>query len=141
MPGMGAPISIDVRERVVAAVHNGLTWQEATELFSVSIATVNRLMRLDRETGSVAPRDHGGGQRHRIPDERLAVLRELVDDRADATISELRVLYRDATKVDVSEATIGRALARLRLSRKKRASSTRSAQSRASKRRASRSEI
>lgn len=137
---MGAPISIEVRERVVAAVHNGLSWQEATELFAVSIATVNRLMRLDRETGSVAPRDHGGGQWHRIPDERLATLRELVDSRADATIGELRVMYRDATNVDVSEATIGRALARLGLSRKKRASSMRSARSRASKQRASRSE-
>ena len=58
---MVAPISLGLRQRIVAAVHEGMTWQEASELFAVGIAMVKRLVRMERETGSLAPREHGGG--------------------------------------------------------------------------------
>ena len=131
---MVAPISLGLRQRIVAAVHEGMTWQEASELFAVGIAMVNRLVRMERETGSLAPREHGGGQLHLIPDEQLPLVRALVNERADSTLAELCDSYREATGVATSEKTMGRALARLGLSRKKeRQSSTLNARSRGSK--------
>jgi transposase len=110
-----------------------MTWQEASELFAVGIATVNRLVRMERETGSLAPREHGGGQPHLIPDEQLPLVGALVNERADSTLAELCDSYREATGVATSEKTMGRALARLGLSRKQRQSSTLNARSRGSK--------
>lgn len=136
---MAAPIPVELRRRIVHAVRSGMTWQEASDLFAVGMATVNRLMRIDRERESLEPRGHGGGQRHRIPDDQLDRLRKLVDQRPDATIAELKESYRSETGVAVGDSTLWRALIRLGLSRKKRRSSTPSARSSASTKPGSRS--
>lgn len=132
---MSVPLPIELRERIVSAVDDGLTWEEAAELFRVGRATVNRLMRRRRERGSLEPDGHGGGHPYRIAEESLGILRELVAARPDATIAELRAAYGERTGFEVSEATIGRALRdRLGLSRKKSPSSTRNKRGNASKR-------
>lgn len=120
MRAMSVPLPIELRERIVAAVNDGMTWLEAAETFRVGRATVNRLMRLMRDTGSVEPRPHGGGQQHRIPDAMLPVLREIVQERTDATIHEVRDVYCKRIGATVSTATVGRAMReRLGLSLKK----------------------
>lgn len=133
---MSVPLPIELRERIVAAVQEGMTWMEAAETFRVGRATVNRLMRRLRELGSLEPLPHAGGQWHRIPDDRLPLLRELVEAHSDATIAQLRDLYCERTATTVSTATVGRALReRLRLSLKKSPSSTRSRLASGSRRR------
>ncbi|WP_206607078.1 MULTISPECIES: hypothetical protein [Sandaracinus] len=47
------------------AVLDGMSWDEAADVFKLGIATVNRLMRKAREGSSLEPLGHGGGQRHR----------------------------------------------------------------------------
>jgi transposase len=138
---MTAPIPVALRQRIVDAVSDGMTWDEAAEVFKVGIATVNRLVRKYREGSSLEPLGHGGGQRHRIPDEHLDRLRAIVERTPDATIAELAETYRVDNGVSVGESTVGRALERLGLSRKKRPSSTRSARGLAFKKRGSRSAI
>lgn len=134
---MAAPIPVELRRRIVNAVRDGMTWQEVSDVFAVGMATVNRLMRMDRELGTVEPRGHGGGRRRRIPDEDLERLRQIVDERPDGTIAEIKASYRAATGVAAGDSTIWRALDRLGLSRKKRQSSTQNARSRASSKRGS----
>lgn len=122
---MSVPLPIELRERIVASILEGMSWADASELFRVGPATVNRLMRRYRERGSLEPDPHGGGYPHRIPEESLGILRELVEARPDATIEELRQAYGSRTRTTVSAATIGRALRdRLKMSRKKSRSST-----------------
>ena len=66
---MGAPDTLDLRERVVAAFRAGLSRLETATRFRVSQSSVQRWSRLDRETGSVAARPmgdrarEGGGNR------------------------------------------------------------------------------
>src|SRR6266850_2187057 len=57
---MGKPYSLDLRERVVAAVVSGLSCNRAAKQFGVGISTAINWVRRLRETGSVAPGKIGG---------------------------------------------------------------------------------
>jgi len=58
---MGKPYSMDLRERVVAAVEqDGLSCHQAAAQFGVGISTAINWTRRMRETGSVAPGQMGG---------------------------------------------------------------------------------
>jgi transposase len=58
---MGKPYSIDLRERVVAAVvTGGLSRNRAAKQFGVGISTAINWVKRLRETGSVAPGKMGG---------------------------------------------------------------------------------
>jgi putative transposase len=58
---MGKPYSIDLRERVVAAVKTGgLSCHQAAKQFGIGVNTAITWMRRLRETGSVAPGKMGG---------------------------------------------------------------------------------
>ena len=51
---MGRPYSMDLRERVVAALGYSMSCRRAAELFSVSASTANNWAKRVRESGSVA---------------------------------------------------------------------------------------
>src|ERR1700694_806136 len=58
---MGKPYSLDLRERVVAAVvTEGLSCNRAATQFGVGISTAINWVKRLRETGSVAPGKMGG---------------------------------------------------------------------------------
>ena len=58
---MGKPYSVDLRERVVAAVETGgMSCRQAAAQFGVGISTAVNWVRRLRETGSVAPGQMGG---------------------------------------------------------------------------------
>ena len=64
---MGKPYSIDLRERVVAAVvEGGLSRNRAAVQFGVGISTAINWVRRFQETGSVAPGKIGGYRRKAI---------------------------------------------------------------------------
>jgi len=58
---MARPLSMDLRERVVAAVEKeGLSRHQAAARFGVSVSSAIRWVRRRRTTGSVAPGQMGG---------------------------------------------------------------------------------
>src|SRR5260370_36945107 len=57
---MAKPYSEDLRRRVVAAIDSGATIPDAAEQCGVSISSVARFPRLQRETGSVSAAKFGG---------------------------------------------------------------------------------
>jgi transposase len=58
---MGKPYSIDLRERVAAAVKpGGMSCHQAAKRFGVGVSTAINWVRRLRETGSVAPGKMGG---------------------------------------------------------------------------------
>ena len=64
---MGKPYSIDLRERVVAAVESGgLSRRQAAARFGVSYSAAIAWVKLYRETGSVAPGQMGGHRPKKI---------------------------------------------------------------------------
>ena len=76
---MGKPYSIDLRERVVAAVlSGGLSCNRAAKQFGVGISTAINWVKRQRETGSVAPGKMGGHKPKAISGEhRVWLLRRI----------------------------------------------------------------
>ena len=110
------PYSIDVRQRIVAAVEaGGYSLRALAELFSVDLSTIVRLLQRFRITGSVQPKPHAGGPRPKLDAKATARLLELVRQQPDATLTELR----DRLGIDCSIVTIFRTLKRNGITRKK----------------------
>jgi putative transposase len=57
---MGRPLSIDLRERVVAAVESGESCRSVADRFDVAVSSVVKWSQRRRRTGSVAPGKMGG---------------------------------------------------------------------------------
>jgi transposase len=99
-----------------------MTQEEAAEHFDVGSATVYRWLALKRETGSVAPRPHGGGFPAAFDDDDIQVVREVVAEKPDRTLAELTKEICARLKITVSESAVVRALKRLELTLKKKSS-------------------
>jgi transposase len=109
-------LSIDLRERIVAAVKAGEhSLRELARLFSVNLSTIVRLLQRYRKTGSVQPKPHAGGPHRKLDAKAEARLLDLVREQPDATLAELRVRLG----VPCSIMTIFRALERNKITRKK----------------------
>jgi putative transposase len=63
---MARPYSMDLRERVVAAIEGGLSRRQAAARFGVSSSVAIEWMKRLRETGSVAPGQMGGQKPKKI---------------------------------------------------------------------------
>lgn len=109
--------SMDLRVRVLALVDEGfLSRKEIAETLKVSESWIRRLVQRRRETGRITPvRNTRTGPKAKLQGEALERLRQLVEEDNDATIAELR----ERLAAGVSEATVGRALLKLGLTRKK----------------------
>lgn len=124
---MPKPISVEVRERVVAAHREGKgTYRQLADLFKVGSASVNRWLRLDRETGSLAPRPPPG-RAPKLDERGRAVLRELVIEDSDATLAELGKRLDERLGVKLVPSAIFKVLAKMGITRKKKTSTRRSA--------------
>jgi transposase len=123
--------STDLRERVVQACdeQHG-TRERIARLFGVSTAWIRRLLQRRRESGTIAPKPHGGGRPAKYSGKRLDRLKELVEQQPDATLVELR----DRSGVAASIMAVHRALERLDSRLKKSPSTPASKIDRASKR-------
>jgi transposase len=115
-----SPLSLDLRRRIIQAWKTEkLRVPELAKRFSVGTATVKRLIRRFRETDSVEPLPHGGGQRPRIPAEKLPLVQRLLEANPDWSVEELTAAYNRQVGTDLSRSTMVRAVARLGFTRKK----------------------
>jgi len=119
-------LSKDIRERVVSArkAKEGSV-RALAKRFAIGVASATRLFRLERETGSVEPRPHGGGAQPKIPDSELPDFIALVEEKPDRTGEELRIEWERRKGVSVSRSVIVRALKRSKLTLKKNVSGER----------------
>jgi transposase len=123
-----SPLSLDLRRRIIAAKQaEKLSVPELAKRFAVGTATVKRLIRRFKETGAVDPLPHGGGQKPKIPAEKLPRVQRLLEANPDWTVEEIANSYNAQEKVKVSRSTMDRAVRRLGFTRKKSLSSPRSA--------------
>ena len=113
--------SLDLRTRIVEAVDRRVGSQgEVAALFGVSPTFVKKLLRQRRETGSVAPKPHGGGQPPKLDGKRGEALGSyILTGKEDASLVEVQTYVARRWRVRMSVATVSRLLARLGLPRKK----------------------
>jgi transposase len=115
---MTAPISQDLRERLVAAVEAGSSARAAAARFQVSAAAAVNIVRRARQTGSTAPARIGGYRRPLLADHE-GLLRELTQTRKGITLAEIREELMSRGIRPGSLSTIWSTLKRLGLSHKK----------------------
>jgi transposase len=114
---MAKPYSEDLRRRVVEAVDGGAIIPEAAEQCGVSISSVVRFLKLQRDTGSVRAAKFGGYKEFVLAAHEELV-RSLVEEQPDITLAELET--RLATKnVLAGKSSISRFLIHLKLRFKK----------------------
>jgi transposase len=108
----------DLRDRLLRALDAGLAQAEATRTFGVSDRTIRRWRRRRRETGSVAATPRLG-RRRLLGAATAPLLREQVRTHPDATLAEHCAHWAADHGVQLSRATMSRALTRLGLPLKK----------------------
>jgi transposase len=89
---MARPYSLDLRERVVAAVAAGTTCRKVADTYKVSVASVVKWSQRFRTSGSAAAKRMGGNQPRSLAGERdwlLARLATVPDLTLRALVAEL----------------------------------------------------
>jgi transposase len=96
--------SVDLRQKIVEAVQRGMTKAQAARAFGVGISSVKRYVNLAQEGESLVPKK---------------LLEEDLHRRPGATYQQRAKLLFELLGVQVSEATLCRAVKRLGYTRKK----------------------
>ena len=103
--------SKDLRVRAVAAVERGIPRREVVEIFSISLTTLKRWLRMRREGKDLSP-GVSTGRRRRI----LSTLAEKrllwsqLEENDDATLERHCQLWEEKTGVRVSISAMSRAI-------------------------------
>ena len=109
--------SVDLRQRVVAAVDSGMPRPEAARVFQVSVATIKRYLQR-RATGSLTP-GRSPGRPPEIAPAQHAALAAQVAARPDDTLAQHAATWRAEQGAAVSPWAVDRALGRAKITRKK----------------------
>ena len=117
---MTAPLSQDLRKRLVRAVEEGASAREAADRFAVSASAAIKLVRRVRQTGSTAPAKIGGYRRP-ILEPHADTLRAIATSKPGITLKEMRDALHARGIAVKALSTIADMLHRLGLSHKKRA--------------------
>jgi transposase len=116
---MGAPYSLDLRERVVAAVASGMSREAAAKRYQVSYSSAARWVGRAKATGSPAAFPMGGKKPFTLAEE-AEWIRARLAEKPDITGRELLAELHER-KVDVSYYGVWHFLDHAGLSFKKRA--------------------
>ena len=85
------PYSMDLRERVAAAIDEGEgSERQIAKRFRVSVSFVTRLLQRRRDAGTLAPKPHGGGPRLVLGFPEQVRLAMRIAEHPDATLNQLK---------------------------------------------------
>ena len=115
---MAAPLSQDLRRRLVQAVEEGSSAREAARRFAVSESAAIKLIRRVRETGSAEPARIGGYRKPLLAGHE-ELLRELTVSKPGITLAEIQAKLAVRGIEAGCLTTIWSTLRRLGLSHKK----------------------
>jgi transposase len=110
--------SLDLREKIVESVKRGVPKAETARRFGVDRATVKRYCKQLDERGTLEPRK-APGRAPKLDKKATKLLIEDLERRSWATHSQRAEFLYAVSGVKMSEATVCRAVGRVRRSRKK----------------------
>ncbi len=110
--------SLDLREKIVESVKKGVPKAETARRFGVDRATVKRYCKQLDECGTLEPRK-APGKKPKLDEKATKLLLEDLKERPWATHSQRAEFLYAVSGVSVSQATVCRAVRRVRRSRKK----------------------
>ena len=111
--------SVDLREKIVAAVGHGMSKAQAARTFGVGATSVKRYVKLAKEGKPLSP-GKASGRKGKLGGSGMKLLEEDLHNRPAVTYDEKRAaLLCELLGVRVSKATICRMVGRLGYTRKK----------------------
>lgn len=114
-------LSMDLRIRIVSAYRAGEgSARQLAKRFSVGHATVGRLLKRLRETGTISPKHGRRGPLPIVQTDDFDRISGWIKVEPDLTQSDLAERFTDETGQAVDRRTMGRALRRMHITRKKR---------------------
>src|ERR671916_1080183 len=93
---MSGALSVDLRERVVAAIAAGASCRQAAARFGVSASSAVRWWALQRSAGSAAPGPPGRGRRSERIEAHAPLTLGLVERASDIALEEVRAGLAEA---------------------------------------------
>ena len=115
---MSKALSVDLRDRVVAAVEGGMSCRQAAARFGISASSAIRWRSRVRTQGDVRPGPLGGDRRSGRIESHAGMILGLLDRQADITLAELRAALAEQG-VATSLSTLWRFFMRRRITLKK----------------------
>ena len=116
---MGKPYSMDLRERVVAAIEGGESTHQAAARFAIGIATAGAWARLKRSTGDVRPAKQGK-PKGAVLDAHAEFILDALAEAPDTTLDEMVERLREERGVTVVRTAVWKLLDRHGRTHKKR---------------------
>jgi len=116
---MGRPLSMDLRERVIAAIEGGMSTRQAAARFSIGIATAGTWARMKRAKGAVTPARQGK-PKGSVLDLHADFIGALIDTTPDITLREIAERLAQERSVRVVYTAVWKFLDRRGLTHKKR---------------------
>src|SRR6267142_4419372 len=110
--GMGKPYSVDLRQRVVAAIEGGLSTRQAAARFAIGIATAGTWARLKRATGAVRPAKQGKPKGAVLDAHADFILGALAEAPDNTTLDEMVERLREERGVTVVRTAVWKLLDR-----------------------------
>lgn len=115
---MPSALSVDLRERVVAAMAEGASCHGAAARFGVSASSASRWAERVRQEGRVAPRPRGGDQRSRAIEAHADLIQATYEARPTICLHELCAALGEQG-VTTSTSGLSRFFARHAITRKR----------------------
>jgi transposase len=116
---MARAISVDLRQRVCAAIAEGLSCHQAAARFKVSASSAIRWQARLRQSGTVEPEMQGGDRKSNRIEAHAAFILAEIEAKSDITLAELKCKLA-ARGADVGIGTLWRFFDRRRITLKKR---------------------
>lgn len=110
--------SVDLREKIVAAVGHGMSKAQAARTFGVGATSVKRYVKLSEEGKPLTP-GKAPGSKGKLDGSGVKLLKEDLHTRPDVTYEKRADLLHELLGIRVSKATICRMVKRLGYTRKK----------------------
>jgi transposase len=83
-------IHIEIRKKIVEARKKGLKIIEISRAYGYSESAINRLLRLERETGDITPKTHLRGRKGTLGETGYREMRALILSKPDITLEEIK---------------------------------------------------
>lgn len=117
---MSSALSVDLRQRVIAAIEEGMSRRQTAARFGVSASSAIRWHDQFRREGRIAPKPQGGEQRSKHIEAHADLILDALATKQDITLTELKARLKEEHGVSAGVGTLWRFFKRRRITRKKR---------------------
>ncbi|GAA6618464.1 transposase [Scytonema sp. NUACC26] len=112
--------SLDLRQKILDTYLEGrMSQRQLAKRFCVTLGFIEKLLKQYRETGTIAPKVRTQQTPTKLNEQQLNVLKEIVEAKNDATLSEIRESLKEKIGITIGISTVDRMLQKREIKFKK----------------------